>query len=319
MSEQIYDFIKQHKFLAKIDCISSPDNYTPAQRILEISTSLSNEFLIVYCDNYIPSDETIFQQISSKSKLRLLLEKRLIGNFSITNQGKAEFESAIRTNKSPYVELGYIAVRDKIFLDELNRIHDLEFTLYEYSKTFPIDFTLCNNTYISLSNFRKYIDQKLYRKIMLIDRDGVINEKMRPRNYVTQTKDLKYISNNLSFLQKLSKKGFDFIVATNQPGIATGALSEASLIKIHKKITADLRIMGINILAFYVCKHHWDDKCNCRKPQPGLITKILTEFSLNPSNIFFIGDQQSDMQAAASANISGIDVNNASMLSNLLT
>jgi D-glycero-D-manno-heptose 1,7-bisphosphate phosphatase len=104
----------------------------------------------------------------------------------------------------------------------------------------------------------------------------------------------------------LSNKGFNFIVATNQPGIATKEVSELFLANVHQKITNDLRKLSINILTFYVCKHHWDDSCECRKPKPGMLNQAIKDFNLKRNNLIFIGDENSDLRAAEAAGISGI-------------
>ena len=167
-------------------------------------------------------------------------------------------------------------------------------------------FTNLINDYKSLSNFARYISQKLPGKIIILDRDGILNKKMDKRKYLTSFEMLDFIEENLEVFSKLGRKGYSFIVATNQPGVASGDLSETFLDLLHKRMTSYLRLKNINILAFYVCKHHWDDLCACRKPMPGLLNMCISDFNLNTDSTVFIGDEDKDMQAALNANIRGL-------------
>ena len=130
---------------------------------------------------------------------------------------------------------------------------------------------------------------------------------MEKRKYLTSLEMLSYEDGNLEILSKLGKEGFSFIVATNQPGVAIGNVTESFLIGLHQKITNDLRLRGVNILSFYVCKHHWNDLCECRKPKPGMLNQAIKDFNLTKKCLIFIGDEKTDMQAAIAANITGIE------------
>ena len=206
----------------------------------------------------------------------------------------------------PYVELGYIAVNDKEFDNLVFTYNDINLALENFSKKYEIKFTELFSGHQSLSDFSRYISQKLHGKVAILDRDGILNKKMDKRKYLNSFKDLKYIEENLEIFSQLSKAGFSFIIATNQPGVATGELSEFFLDELHKKITSDLRLKNIFILAFYVCKHHWDDLCKCRKPMPGMLNNIIHDFELEINNLYYVGDEDKDIIAANAANINSI-------------
>jgi histidinol phosphatase-like enzyme len=65
----------------------------------------------------------------------------------------------------------------------------------------------------------------------------------------------------------------------------------------------------INLLAIYVCQHHWDEECSCRKPKPGLIQMAIEDFGLHNQSLLFIGDHEKDNEAAEAIGIEGIVVN----------
>jgi D-glycero-D-manno-heptose 1,7-bisphosphate phosphatase len=71
-------------------------------------------------------------------------------------------------------------------------------------------------------------------------------------------------------------------------------------------MTSDLRTFGVNVLAFYICTHHWDENCLCRKPKPGLLNQIAGDFHLTANATYFVGDEDKDLQAALSAGMKGV-------------
>ena len=306
LGEQILDYTNTLNLGLKVTCINSDPNFTPGERLIKSLSLFKEDFLLLYCDNYIPDDEVIKKQLNASIGVTLLLHKREIGNISIKNNLLSVYGTKERKTKNPYVELGFISVRSVEFKNTLNKLRDINLVLEELSRSSKIHFNILTKNYLSLSNFNKYVDQNLHGNIMILDRDGIINAKMEKRKYLTSFENLKYIEKNLEIFSMLSNKGFNFIVATNQPGIATKEVSELFLVNLHQKITSDLRKYNINILTFYVCKHHWDDLCECRKPKPGMLNQAVKDFKLKSNNLIFIGDENTDLKAAEAAGINGI-------------
>jgi len=136
-----------------------------------------------------------------------------------------------------------------------------------------------------------------------LDRDGVLLEKMPARKYLTKFRDYVPIYDNWSVLREISQLGIDFIVATNQPGVATGQVSEVFLQQLHTKLMSELTSYGINVLSIYACKHHWDEECNCRKPKPGMLIEVMKKFAIHSTDTLYIGDEEKDLIAATAAGI----------------
>ena len=65
-------------------------------------------------------------------------------------------------------------------------------------------------------------------------------------------------------------------------------------------------LLGISVIGFYVCDHHWDEGCDCRKPKPGMINQAITDYNLNQRKLVYIGDEIKDMEAAGAAGIVGV-------------
>ena len=62
-----------------------------------------------------------------------------------------------------------------------------------------------------------------------------------------------------------------------------------------------LKSEGVIVLDFYVCPHHWDDNCECRKPKAGLFYHIAKEHLLRMNKTLYIGDDVRDCEAAYNA------------------
>jgi hypothetical protein len=70
---------------------------------------------------------------------------------------------------------------------------------------------------------------------------------------------------------------------------------------IHRRMTAAVVAAGGRIDAVFVCPHHPDAGCNCRKPRPGLLLQAAGQFNLDLSQSYLVGDAASDIQAGLAA------------------
>jgi D-sedoheptulose 7-phosphate isomerase len=143
------------------------------------------------------------------------------------------------------------------------------------------------------------------RPVAFLDRDGVINERPEPHQYVTSWEQFRWVDGILPLLRGLSDLGFALIVVTNQQGIGKGTLSEAALEVIHGEMTRTLELEGIPITRVLHCPHLEQDHCFCRKPRPGLIYRALNEtpFLVDVAGSVLIGDADTDMRAGLAAGI----------------
>jgi D-glycero-D-manno-heptose 1,7-bisphosphate phosphatase len=134
------------------------------------------------------------------------------------------------------------------------------------------------------------------RRAIFLDRDGVINVN-RP-DHVKSWDEFVFLPNALTALQKLAASDFRVIVMTNQAAIARGLVAEETVREIHAHMIAAVERAGGRIDAVYYCPHHPDDKCGCRKPQPGLFVQAARDFEIDLRRSFVIGDAFSDIAAA---------------------
>lgn len=145
--------------------------------------------------------------------------------------------------------------------------------------------------------------------LVLLDRDGTLNVH-RP-GYVSDPADLVLLPGAAQAVAALQHAGCAVVLITNQRGMATGELSRAELLDVHRALLAGLAIGGARVDAIQVCPHE-KDTCGCRKPRGGLVREALRRAPwAAPDRCVLLGDQLTDLEAAASAGLSAQKVDGA--------
>jgi D-glycero-D-manno-heptose 1,7-bisphosphate phosphatase len=139
---------------------------------------------------------------------------------------------------------------------------------------------------------------------VFFDRDGVINEVIvrdgkpfSPRKF----DDFKLVMGIGDVLIQLKRKGCLNIIITNQPDIARGLIGWEELDKMHNFIRERLPIDDI-----FVCPHDDKDKCECRKPKPGMFFEVAQKWGIDLNASFMIGDSWKDIEAGKAAGCKNI-------------
>ena len=148
----------------------------------------------------------------------------------------------------------------------------------------------------------------MFKSAVFLDRDGVINKDL---GYVFKIDDVEWINGSIEAI-KLLNKNYHVFVVTNQSGVARNFYSENDVNKLHSWMKSTLKSKNAIINEFSYCPHHpnainkkYRKKCNCRKPEPGMIDKIIKNWKLIGNQVFFIGDNNTDIEAAYKAKING--------------
>jgi D-glycero-D-manno-heptose 1,7-bisphosphate phosphatase len=134
--------------------------------------------------------------------------------------------------------------------------------------------------------------------MIVLDRDGVIN--FDSAEYIKQPEEWVPIPGSLEAIARLSAHGFRMFVVTNQSGIGRGLFTTATLEQIHARMLTAVADAGGAIEAIYVCPHVPADRCDCRKPRPGLLRRLEREQGVSLVDVPLIGDKWSDLVAAKS-------------------
>jgi D-glycero-D-manno-heptose 1,7-bisphosphate phosphatase len=141
---------------------------------------------------------------------------------------------------------------------------------------------------------------------VFLDRDGVLNEaivrdgKPYPPAGIHQ---LKLVPGAALALQRLKQASFLLIVVTNQPDVARGKQTREGVETLHAAIAAALPLD-----AFFVCWHDDRDRCECRKPKPGLLLEAASRYAIDFRRSFLIGDRWRDIDAGAAAGCRTIQI-----------
>ena len=136
-------------------------------------------------------------------------------------------------------------------------------------------------------------------KLIILDRDGVINEDSD--DYIKSPNEWIPIAGSLEALGKLSQNGFKVIIITNQSGIGRKIFSIEMLNAIHKKMSINLAQYGGVIDGIFFCPCAPEENCNCRKPKSGLYNEVSDRLQISLENVFCVGDKITDIQAAQNA------------------
>jgi D-glycero-D-manno-heptose 1,7-bisphosphate phosphatase len=136
-------------------------------------------------------------------------------------------------------------------------------------------------------------------KLIILDRDGVINEDSP--DFVKSPEEWRAIPGSLEAIALLNKANILVAIASNQSGLARGLFSEITLDAIHRKMVHELMAHQGYIDKIFYCPHGPNDNCNCRKPKPGLLLQAMHYFGVTPEETCFVGDSQRDIDAAITA------------------
>ena len=144
------------------------------------------------------------------------------------------------------------------------------------------------------------------RPTLFIDRDGVINEEI---DGVREPDQLRLLPGVGAAIRRLNKSGWLAAVATNQPIIAKGFISEDDLHAVHLRLQTVLGEAGCWLDGIAHCPHHPHKgfegerpelkiECDCRKPAAGMLRQHAERLPVDPKRAAMVGDSWRDMAAA---------------------
>jgi D-glycero-D-manno-heptose 1,7-bisphosphate phosphatase len=142
------------------------------------------------------------------------------------------------------------------------------------------------------------------QRFLLLDRDGVVNENRL--DYVKNIHEYRFYPDALQALAFLNKHDIAVILISNQSGINRGLINWNDFWEMHDGMLRGVEESGGSILAAFYCPHRPDENCLCRKPSPEMILAACRFFGINPGETGFIGDHETDIEAARRAGCKGI-------------
>ncbi len=136
---------------------------------------------------------------------------------------------------------------------------------------------------------------------VFLDRDSVILENRA--NYVRSWDDVNFLPDVFPALRRLVQSPYRIVIVTNQSAIGRGLLTLELANEINTRIVNAIEQKGGRIDSVQMYPHTPQDKCSCRKPEPGMLLQASAELSLDLATSSLIGDSRSDLLAGKAAGI----------------
>ena len=288
------------------------EEWDTGRRLWEARSKLDDKFLLLYSDNFVQFNLKKLMNLHEQENVAvsLLLAPKPTGNIRVSPDGRMQAYIKDRIGEClDYVEVGYMVIeRDYVLslYSDIKNSPDISFTniIELLVENRQIAGLVVNDPYHSISDMERLELMREYltpKKLILIDRDGVINRKAPQGEYVAKWEEFEWVDDTVQSMKQLARHGFSFIVITNQAGIAREMVSEKELTQMHNLMISELESEGVKVHDIYVCPHHWDDNCDCRKPKAGLFFQIAKEYLLRMDKTLYIGDYVRDCEAAYNA------------------
>jgi len=130
---------------------------------------------------------------------------------------------------------------------------------------------------------------------VFLDRDGVINQNRA--DHVKCWAEFEFLPGAVEAVVRLSQSGIRVFVVTNQAIVNRGMVSRETVDNINRRMMREIAARGGRIEAVAYCPHRPEEKCYCRKPQPGLLLQLAGGHRVHLPQSVLIGDALSDLQA----------------------
>jgi len=313
LHEKIEDYFKDgQKFGLKIKYSFSPVDDETGTRVRKAKELIQDTFLLLYTDNYWPLQlDRLFAFYKKMNTQGLVTVYSNTDNYTKNNtlvNDRGLVEVYDKTRQTPGlngVDIGFFILKKNILKNLPKENFSFEkIILPELISKKQLAGFLTYHKYYGLSNLERIpIIEEFFKpkKVILLDRDGVINKKPSKGEYVRNWEEFEFLPGAIDALKLLSEKKYEIFIISNQAGIGRGAMTEEDLKEIHEKFLEVCKKEGIKIKGIYYCPHNWDEGCFCRKPKPGMLFKAAADYHFDLTKAIFIGDSNSDREAGEAA------------------
>jgi histidinol-phosphate phosphatase family protein len=305
-------------------------NDDTGQRLRYAKNQIDDLFLFLYCDNYCPLDfnklweSFCSKKISAQITAYLNGDKYTKDNLRIGSDSIiAKYDKSRTDPELSGVDIGY-AILKKEVLEMIPAANvNFEKAVYpELVKHRELGAFTTNHRYYSVGSPERLPATAEFlegKPLIILDRDGVLNQKPPRAQYITKWEEFQWLPGAKQAIKLLNDAKYRVIVVSNQAGIARGLMKETDLNEIHGKMLEELAAEGGAIAKIYICPHGWDDRCECRKPKPGMLFAVQKDFNIDLTKTIFIGDDERDVQAGNSAGCKTILVADDNSLLKIVT
>ena len=289
-----------------------PEHWSTGRRLIEARALFDERFFLLYADNFALVDlqQLLAFHLREDPNITLTLAPKGGGNIGCFHDGRVGWYDPDRSSEGlTHVEIGYMVVTRDAVLNALKDITGspdvgLSEAIQRMVGRGEVGGVPCAGGYHSISDLerleltRNYLSPK---KLLLVDRDGVINQRAQRGEYISNWDGFRFIDDTVAALEILARHDFRFIVISNQAGISRGMIDPEDLEDIHDKMVCTMARRGIEIDEIYVSPHHWDEGSPMRKPEPGMFLQASRDHLFRLDRVLYVGDDLRDYQVAANA------------------
>ncbi len=121
--------------------------------------------------------------------------------------------------------------------------------------------------------------------------------------YLSDPSQVALFPGALTGLRAFQSAGYRLIVVSNQSGLHRGYFTREQLDAVTARLVEVLADGGVRLDAIYYCPHTPEEKCNCRKPQTGMVDAACRDFVIDLQKSWMIGDKAADLELARNARL----------------
>ena len=148
------------------------------------------------------------------------------------------------------------------------------------------------------------------RKILFIDRDGVLIKEAPPTYQLDSFDKLEFYPNVFKYLRKIATElNFELVMVTNQDGLGTSSFPENTFWPLHNLVIKSLANEGIIFSDVFIDKTYPEQNAPTRKPGTAMLTKYINNPEYDLTHSYVIGDRITDMQLAKNLGAKGCWLN----------
>lgn len=136
-------------------------------------------------------------------------------------------------------------------------------------------------------------------KLVILDRDGVINEDSP--DYVKSVAEWQPIPGSLEAIARLCQGGYRVFVASNQSGLGQRLFDYDAFCAMNDRLQALLAEVGGRIDGFFFAPDHPQQPTSQRKPGAGMLLDLAKRLGVSLDGVPSVGDSLRDLQAARTA------------------
>lgn len=258
--------------------------------------------------NSHPFDSDLLK-VDSDSKITAIDSKRNVRNYYYENLTNAGLYIVSKKALEGITEPRKIDFEKEIFLPLIQSQNTFAYKSSEYVKDCGTPDRFAAVLEDIKANIVASKNLKLPQKAIFLDRDGTINVF---GDFVVKASMLHLKDDAIESISRINHSEYLAICVTNQPVIARGDTTFEEMDNIHNKMEDELGEKGAYLNDLFFCPHHPDFgypgevrelkiKCNCRKPNIGMLLKAKEKYNIDLTKSWMIGDTLQDMQTGINA------------------